>query len=179
MNSYKHPAATTMNVDSVAAGSYEAKREALKAKYIGDAPAPSSDVTAGEVATGGVDHLALICSDLDATTGFYTNVLQMRLTRVIANRDEPSSTHIFLDMGGGNLLAFFDFPKHGPDPAVRGVGSMHHVALKASPEKYQAIVQNLKAQGVEHSVHGTEVQGSVYMRDPDNILVEVTTGYGF
>ena len=151
---------------------HEKKRAALCEKYLTDDP------LAAGVATGGVDHLALICSDLEATIDFYTRVLQMRLVKVVPNRDEPTSTHIFLDMGGGNLLAFFDFPRHGPERTVRGVGSMHHVALKASPPQYRAIVAAVKAHDVTHDIHGTEEKGSLYMRDPDNILVEVTTGYG-
>src|SRR5712671_1246744 len=71
------------------------------------------------VQTGGVDHLALICADLDATIRFYVEVLGMRLTRIVENRDDPTSTHIFFDMGGGNQLAFFDFPHKGPAPTVR------------------------------------------------------------
>ena len=106
---------------------YEKYREELRSRYLS-----SADSRTGEVGTEGVDHLALISSDLGATIEFYTSVLQMRLTKIVANRDEPTSTHIFLDMGGGNLLAFFDFPKHGDEPAVRGIGSMHHVALKAT-----------------------------------------------
>jgi catechol 2,3-dioxygenase-like lactoylglutathione lyase family enzyme len=80
-------------------------------------------------------------------------------------------------MGGGNLLAFFDFPEHGPAPAVRGIGAMHHVALKAARNDYRALLERLQAKGVQHSVHGSRDAGSVYLRDPDNILLEVTTGY--
>ena len=149
---------------------YEQRRDRLREKYLSeDADLP--------VSTGGVDHLALICSDMDATVRFYTEVLNMRLAKVITNRDDPTSTHVFLDMGGGNMLAFFDFPEHGPAPTVRGVGSMHHVALKADKEKYRAIVQTLKARDISHSIHGTEQEGAVYLRDPDNIMVEITTGY--
>ena len=151
---------------------YQAKRDALKQRYLTD-DAPEN----GPVGTGGVDHLALISSDLDATIRFYTEVLHMRLAKVIQNHDEPTSTHIFLDMGGGNLLAFFDFPEQGPDPTVRGIGSMHHVALKATPEQYRDLLARLKAQDIAHSLHGDEARGSVYMRDPDNILVEVKAGY--
>ncbi len=89
---------------------YQARRQELKARYL-----PHGEAPAGTVPTAGVDHLALICSDLEATIEFYTTLLGMRLTRIMTNRDEPSSTHIFLDMGGGNQLAFFDFPKKGPD----------------------------------------------------------------
>lgn len=151
---------------------YQKRREDLKAQYLAE---PS--VTAPRVQTGGVDHLALICSSLEATIQFYSEVIGMRLTRIVQNRDDPTSTHIFFDMGGGNQLAFFDFPQHGPERTVRGVGSMHHVALRAMPEKFGAIVARLKQHGVEHSLHGSMEAGSVYIRDPDGILVEVTTGY--
>ncbi len=149
---------------------YEARRDSLRAKYL--------DVDAGkEVSTDGVDHLALICSDVGQTIAFYTDVVGMTLNKVVPNRDEPSSTHIFLDMGGGNYLAFFDFPKKGPAKTFRGIGSMHHLAMKATPEKYGRAIQRLKDLGIEHDVHGNEAKGSVYFRDPDGILLEITTGY--
>jgi glyoxylase I family protein len=151
---------------------YQARREALKQRYLSTEPAPEPAVM-----TRGVDHLALICSDLDATIHFYTEVLGMRLTKIVENRDEPTSTHIFLDMGGGNQLAFFDFPLKGPARTTRGVGSMHHVALKASPEQFRATVEQLQQRQLPYSLHGSVEAGSVYVRDPDDILVEVTTGY--
>lgn len=156
---------------------YEAHRQELRQKYLANGHADPQPVTSPPVATAGVDHLALICSDLEATIEFYTSVLGMRLTKIMTNRDEPTSTHIFLDMGGGNQLAFFDFPKKGPDKTVRGIGSMHHIALKASPEQYRGIIATLKAKQLDYSMHGSEESGSVYVRDPDEILVEITTGY--
>jgi len=149
---------------------YLARREALKARYL-------SEPTGQPVATGGVDHLALICTDMDTTIRFYTEVMGMRLVNVITNHDDPTSTHIFLDMGGGNQLAFFDFPEHGPAPTQRGIGSMHHVALKATADQLDALVATLEAKGIAHDLHRFEGGGSVYLRDPDNILLEVTTGY--
>ena len=151
---------------------YQSRREELKARYLANGePAQHS------VRTGGVDHLALISSDLDATIKFYTEVLGMRLTRIVQNRDEPTSTHIFLDMGGGNQLAFFDFPEHGPSRTVRGVGSMHHVALKGEPAQMRTIIATLDSRRIPYSLHGSADAGSVYVRDPDGILIEVTTGY--
>lgn len=149
---------------------YEIRRDELRQRYLPDSTAP-----ADRPWTGGVDHLALICSDIEATIRFYTEVLQMRLSKIVQNRDEPTSTHIFLDMGGGNLLAFFDFPKLGSAPTTRGIGSMHHVAIKAEPEKYRAILEALKKNKIEYSLHGTEEAGSVYMLDPDGIKIEITT----
>src|SRR5271169_4209649 len=129
---------------------YQKRREDLKARYLAE---PSA--TLPQIQTGGVDHLALICSNLEATITFYTEVLGMRLTRIVQNRDEPTSTHIFFDMGGGNQLAFFDFPEKGPAQTVRGVGSMHHVALKSRPEQFRTMLETLEARHIEHSAHGS------------------------
>ncbi len=54
---------------------------------------------------------------------------------------------------------------------------MHHVALKATPEQFGALVATLEEKQVRHSLHGSNDAGSVYLRDPDDILAEVTTGY--
>ena len=148
---------------------YEARRRALVDNFMQDEP-----VEGDEVGTGGVHHLVLISSDLDATVGFYTGILNMRLVKVMENRDDPTSTHIFLNMGGGNMLAFFDFPEHGDSPVVRGVGAMHHVALKASPAQYAALLARLRNAGFDHTQHGDDNAGSIYLRDPDNAQIEVT-----
>jgi glyoxylase I family protein len=151
---------------------YQERREALKKSYL-----PAGEAMPQPVQTASVDHLALICSELERTIDFYTEVLGMHLTRIVQNRDEPTSTHIFLDMGGGNQLAFFDFPEKGPARTVRGVGSMHHVALKARPEQMRAILARLDERRISYSTHGTPDAGSIYVRDPDEILVELRTGY--
>lgn len=152
--------------------SYQDRRESLRKKYL-----PNGENASQLPQTAGVDHLALICSELERTISFYTEVLGMRLTRIVQNRDEPTSTHIFLDMGGGNQLAFFDFPEKGPARAVRGIGSMHHVALKMRPEQMHAILSRLDERHISYSMHGTPAAGSIYVRDPDEILIELTTGY--
>jgi catechol 2,3-dioxygenase-like lactoylglutathione lyase family enzyme len=150
---------------------YQAKREKLRQMYMETSDARS--VSENAAGTVGVDHLAMISSDIERTMEFYTNVLGMRILNIIQNRDEPSSTHIFLDMGGGNMMAFFDFPKHGDAAVVRGIGAMHHVALKATPQQYKGVIAHLKARDHKHNIHGDEVRGSVYFHDPDNILLEV------
>ena len=152
---------------------YDARRAALVGKFKPTNQPAGSD----PVQTGGVDHLALICSDMARTIEFYTEVVGMTLNKVTPNRDEPSSTHIFLDMGGANYLAFFDFPKKGAAKTERGVGSMHHLAMKGTPAQYARALKTLRERGIQHDVHGAEDKGSVYFRDPDGILLEITTGY--
>ena len=86
--------------------SYQKRRQELIRRYLSDGSGEPKPVQ-----TGGIDHLALICGDLDATIRFYVEVLGMRITRIVQNRDDPTSTPIFFDMGGGNQLAFFDFQR--------------------------------------------------------------------
>ena len=69
---------------------------------------------------GGVNHLALVCSDMKRTVEFYTEVLGMRLIKTI-NLPGGAGQHFFFDMGGGNALAFFWFPD-APE-AVPGISA--------------------------------------------------------
>ena len=122
---------------------------------------------------GGVNHLALVCSDMRRTVDFYTTVLGMRLIKTIelpaaavgfpgtAGAGGPGQ-HFFFDMGGGNALAFFWFPDV-PDPVpgisnpvtvpgigewTSAVGSMNHVAFNVPEEKFREYRARLKAKGV-------------------------------
>ena len=68
----------------------------------------------------GINHLALVCRDMERTVDFYTNVLGMPLIKTI---DLPfdMGQHFFFDCGGGDSLAFFWFP-NAPEP-VPGVSA--------------------------------------------------------
>src|ERR1700733_1706626 len=50
---------------------------------------------------GGVNHLALVCSDMKRTVEFYTQVLGMRLIKTI-ELPAGSGQHFFFAMGGAN-----------------------------------------------------------------------------
>jgi len=113
---------------------------------------------------GGVNHLALVCSDMKRTVEFYTQVLGMRLIKTL---DLPGGAgqHFFFDMGGGNALAFFWFPD-APDPVpgvsapvtvpgmgewTSAVGSMNHVAFDVPEERFLEYRAKLKAKGIRVS----------------------------
>jgi catechol 2,3-dioxygenase-like lactoylglutathione lyase family enzyme len=57
----------------------------------------------------GVNHLALVCSDMAKTVEFYTEVLGLPLTKTIELPDGMGQ-HFFFDIGNGDSLAFFWFP---------------------------------------------------------------------
>ncbi|MDI2128283.1 VOC family protein [Yinghuangia seranimata] len=153
-----------------------------------------------EFALGGVNHLALVCSDMKETVEFYRDILGMRLVKTI---DLPRGLgqHFFFDMGGGNCLAFFWFADN-PD-AVPGVsapvalpgegdfssavGSMNHIAITVPEEHFLAYRDKLLGRGVrvgpviDHDdsplgvapeLHDGVFVRSFYFQDPDGILLE-------
>jgi catechol 2,3-dioxygenase-like lactoylglutathione lyase family enzyme len=149
----------------------------------------------------GVNHLALVCRDMDRTVDFYCNVLGMPLVKTI---DLPLGygQHFFFDIGNGDSLAFFwfaDAPPAAPgvssprglpgsdDSMTSAVASMNHVAFDVAPERFDEYVARLKAKGVEVSevmnhddseygvakeMHDGVFVRSVYFFDPDGVLLE-------
>src|SRR4051812_41046991 len=132
-------------------------------------PAADRPATIGR----GVHHLALICSDVEQTIAFYQDVIGFPLVEVMENRDYPGSTHFFLDIGNGNLLAFFDFPGLGLGPVVEAHGGVQHVAISVTPEHFDAARARLDAAGVTYHGPGPGMETSIYVKDPDNIQIEL------
>ncbi len=95
---------------------FESQRESLRAQYL--LPVDQRPASTAR----GLHHTALLSSDVEATIRFYQDLLGFPLTELIENRDYPGSSHFFFDIGNGNLLAFFDFPRSGCRPLPRGPG---------------------------------------------------------
>ncbi len=141
----------------------------------------------------GINHLALVCKDMDRTIDFYTNVLGMPLTKTI-DLPEGRGKHYFFDCGGGDQLAFFWFPG-GPDSVserefkriTATPGTMNHVAFNVSPAKIDEYRERLQAMGIECTEvvnHDDSERGvsddispstfirSIYFKDPDGMQLE-------
>ena len=122
-------------------------------------------------ATQGANHIAVYCKDQDATARFYTEVMGMPLINVMDNRDVPESTHMNVDIGGGMALSFFDFP-HIPrltEFATEGVGNVMHIALEITRQRHAEVKSRLDREGVAYE----EVGGSLYVRDPNRLNLEL------
>ncbi len=123
----------------------------------------------------GVHHAAFICSDVDATIAFYRDLLGFPLVEVFENRDYEGSAHLFFDIGNGNLLAFFDFPGYEHPEFHETLGGIQHLAISMDPEEYAALEARLQEAGVEYRGPDLGVSGSVYVRDPDGLQIELCT----
>jgi catechol 2,3-dioxygenase-like lactoylglutathione lyase family enzyme len=156
--------------------------------------------TNSEFPIRGVNHLALVCKDMQRTVDFYCGVLGMPLIKTIELPNNMGQ-HFFFDMGNGDSLAFFWFP-NAPE-AAPGVaspagmpgmgelttahGSMNHIAFDIPAEQFDAAVAKLHEKGVKTSMvlnhddspqqvaremHPGVFVRSIYFQDPDGILLE-------
>lgn len=118
----------------------------------------------------GVHHVALVCSNVEATIDFYQGLLEFPLTEMFENRDLAGSTHFFFDIGNGNSLAFFDLPGVDPAPYAEVLGGLHHLAISVEPAQWQ----HLKSKLDNLKMRYAHVDGSsLYITDPDQTRVEL------
>jgi catechol 2,3-dioxygenase-like lactoylglutathione lyase family enzyme len=147
----------------------------------------------------GVNHLALVCRDMEETVRFYTQVLGMKLVKTIALPD--GGQHFFLDCGGGAMVAFFWWAnapaaapgiasvKHFPREPMSAVGSMNHIAFSVPEELMEDYLERLSKEGVlsvpaivnhDDSEFGVSAENhpgvfvrSIYFTDPNGIMLEL------
>jgi glyoxylase I family protein len=129
----------------------------------------------------GLHHVTVIVADLQRTTEFYRDVLGLALVREAVNDDDPDARHFwFGDARGtaGTLLSFMEYPQM--EPGKVGVGSVHHVALSvASSEELDAWRDYLRSRGIDCTdVFDRAGLRSIYLRDPDDNIIEIATASG-
>jgi catechol 2,3-dioxygenase-like lactoylglutathione lyase family enzyme len=128
----------------------------------------------------GINHLALVTNDMDATVRFYHGVLGARLVADLAG---PSFRHYFFEFGPENTVAFFEYanvelatfakPAGVPDP--RAI-QFDHLSFNLPDETaLLALRDRLKSAGCEVTDvvdHG--FLRSVYFTDPNGIALEAS-----
>lgn len=129
-----------------------------------------------------IHHVAYRCKDALETARWYEKHLDMKLVLSIAEDAVPSTgepdpyMHIFLDAGGGNILAFFELPTRAPmsrDPNTPAW--TQHLALEVeSVEVLLATKARLEAAGIE-VVGPTDhaLFQSIYFYDPNGHRLEL------
>jgi catechol 2,3-dioxygenase-like lactoylglutathione lyase family enzyme len=144
-------------------------------------------MSAHPVKLGGIHHAAYRCRDAGETVEWYARVLGMDYTTAFAEDTVPSTgdpdpyMHVFLDAGGGNVLAFFELPTR---PAMgRDENTpkwVQHIALKVgSVEELLAAKSHIESEGVE--VLGPTHHGifkSIYFFDPNGHRIELAADIG-
>ena len=135
----------------------------------------------------GIHHVAYRCKDAKQTVEWYEKHLDMKFVLAIAEDEVPSTKahdpymHVFLDAGGGNILAFFELPNQpemGRDPHTPAW--VQHLAIKVdSVDTLLATKARLEAAGIEvlgptnHTIFK-----SIYFFDPNGHRLELAADCG-
>lgn len=129
-----------------------------------------------------IHHVAYRCKDAKETVEWYVKYLNMDFILAIAENEVPSTKapdpymHVFLDAGGGNVLAFFELPN---SPEMGGDQNtpdwVQHIAFKVGS------VNDLKETKAKLEADGINVVGltnhtlfqSIYFFDPNGHRIEL------
>jgi glyoxylase I family protein len=134
-----------------------------------------------------IHHVAYRCRDAKETADWYARMLGMSFQTAFSEDHVPSTgeydpyMHIFLDCGGGNVIAFFELPKQpdmGRDPNTPAW--VQHIAFQVADfDTLKAAKAHLEANGVD--VLGPTYHGifrSIYFFDPNGHRLELACDIG-
>ena len=127
---------------------------------------------------GRLHHHAFVCRNQEATRRFYEEIVGLPLAATWCEEDENGAyCHTFFELADGSSLAFFQFADPAVAEAQAAMASMSvfdHVALTATAELHAAIMQRAEVAGVGTLVVDHGYCRSLYLRDPDGLIVELT-----
>lgn len=134
-----------------------------------------------------IHHVAYRCRDAKETVEWYSRVLGMTYTTAFAEDHVPSTgaydpyMHVFLDCGGGNVVAFFELPHQpemGRDPNTPEW--VQHLAFELADETALLTAkEHIEGQGID--VVGPTWHGifkSIYFFDPNGHRLELACNIG-
>lgn len=131
-------------------------------------------------AWSGINHLALVTSDMDATVRFYHGVLGARLVATIGT---PDFRHYFFEFGPHCTVAFFEYTGLELEPFAKPAGvpdrrapQFDHLALNLPDE---GALESLRRRLEDADCEVTPVVDhgfirSVYFTDPNGIALEAS-----
>lgn len=129
-----------------------------------------------------IHHVAYRCKDAKETVLWYEKHLNMGFVLAIAEDRVPSTKaedpymHVFIDAGGGNILAFFELPtmpEMGRDPNTPEW--TQHIAFEVKDrETLLAYKKSLEESGIEVlGVTDHSLFHSIYFFDPSGHRLEL------
>jgi catechol 2,3-dioxygenase-like lactoylglutathione lyase family enzyme len=143
----------------------------------------SQPITKPKFAVRGMHHHAFRSQDIEKTRHFYEDILGLPLIGTFVETDNPlykdgaSYIHIFIELGDGSCLAFFQFQPNGEPTGFAPRDAFdHHIALEVDGmDAIKAAEQRYKEHGLQYFILDHGYVYSIYTMDPNGMYVELTT----
>ncbi len=119
-----------------------------------------------------IHHIAIICSDYEASKRFYIDVLGL----VVINetfREERASFKLDLSLNGKYVIELFSFPHPPKRPSKPEATGLRHLAFKV--ENLETIISHLEKHNIEvEPIRIDEITSKrfTFTADPDNLPIE-------
>lgn len=124
-------------------------------------------------------HNAWRCRDSAKTREFYEDFLGLPLSATLEIRESKTgraieALHTFYRLDDGSYLAFFEVPGQPFDFKQQHDFDLH-IALEVSRDQLEPMLAKGRAAGIEsRGISDHDVIESIYFRDPDGYVVELT-----
>ena len=128
----------------------------------------------------GINHLALVTNNMDATVRFYHGVLGARLVATIGT---PAFRHYFFEIGERNTVAFFEYRDQPVETFAKPAGVPYSEAVQFDHLSFELTDEEellrLRDRLKQHDCEVTDVVDhgmirSVYFNDPNGIALEAS-----
>lgn len=119
-----------------------------------------------------VHHIAIICSDYEASKAFYTKILGLKLEQEVY-RKERESYKADLSLNGNYILELFSFPSPPSRPYRPEATGLRHLAFEVDDiekEVQELIKLGVKAEQIR--IDDSTGKKFTFFSDPDELPIE-------
>ncbi len=120
-----------------------------------------------------VHHIAIICSDYEASKAFYTDILGFTIIREVY-REDRDSYKLDLALNGTYLIELFSFPEAPERPSYPEARGLRHLAFEV--KNIEEAVAELHQSGIQVEdirIDPFTSKRFTFFSDPDGLPLEL------
>jgi len=120
-----------------------------------------------------IHHIAIICSDIEVSKRFYTEILGLEIIREVY-REERQSWKVDLALNGNYVIELFSFPDSPQRVSRPEALGLRHIAFGV--EKLDSMARILESKGISSEpIRIDEYTGKrfIFIEDPDRLPIEL------
>lgn len=119
-----------------------------------------------------LDHASVVTTRFEPAIDFYTRLLGLHLRTI---EDDPirdgRQRALLTDGAGRDVLELMEMPEFA-HPTIPGRGALHHLGFHLPLRAWHALRARLDADAYPYQ----EVQGRLFVRDADGLVLEIECG---